>query len=184
MAGLPLECIFLLAYALSLALIAFLLEWIAGHAHRRSMASSTAGFIYHSDRDIWKCPQDQHLFPIFSDSARKTVVYRAPASACNACPSKMACTDSNHGREIERQLGDVESGMRQFHRALSLTLLALGGLILGVELFRTGGRLPRTVLASTLALFCLLIARLSRNRNRNNFPEGSTEQTLHRGMYP
>jgi heme A synthase len=152
----------MLGYALSLTFIALLLEWIAGHAHRRSLGASTAGFTYHPDRDIWRCPRDQHLFPVFSDSAKRTVIYRAPAAACNACPSKAACTDSSNGREIERSdLSDLESGMKRFHRAVSLTLLALASLILFVELFRTGGLYPRIVLASTLMLFCVLIQRLA-----------------------
>jgi heme A synthase len=157
MAGLPLECVLMLGYALSLALIAFLLEWMAGHAHRRSRGASTAGFTYYLDRDVWQCRQDQHLFSVFSDSIRGTVTYRAPAATCNACPSKAACTDSSHGREIERNLTDVESGMKRFHRAVSLTLLALPSLILFVELVRTGGLYSRIVPASALTLSCVLI---------------------------
>lgn len=160
MGDVSLEWILMLGYALALALIAFLLEWAGHHAHRRSLRVSTAGFTYHPDRDIWRCPQDQHLFPVFSDSVRKTVIYRAPAAACNACPSKAACTDSNHGREIERRnLSDLESGMKRFHRAVSLTLLVLAGVILVVELFRTAGGYPRIVLLSILTLFCTLIQR-------------------------
>src|SRR5438128_6631928 len=101
-------------------------------------------------------------FPVFSDSARGTVLYRAPAAACNACPSKAACTDSSQGREIERSdLNGLEYGMKRFQRAVSLTLLVLASLILVVELFRTGGLYPRIVLASALTLFCVLIGRLS-----------------------
>jgi hypothetical protein len=159
MANLSLECILMLAYALSLALIAFLLEWIAGRAHNRSLSSSTAGFTYHSDRDIWSCPKDQHLFPVFSDSAKGKVIYRASASACNVCPSKAACTDSDRGREIERSVSDIEYGMQRFHRAVSLTLLALASLILVVELFRTAGLYPRAILLMSLALMSLLIRR-------------------------
>ena len=180
MAGLPLECILLIAYALFLALSAFLLEWVAGHAHRRSPSVSTVGFIYHADRDVWKCPQDQHLFPVFSDAAKGTVIYRASAAACNACTFKPACTDSPHGREIERHLSDVGSGIKRFHRGVSLTLLVLGSVVLCVGLFRAGERLPRIVLASTLALFCLLIGRLA--RTRKDFPECGSKQELHRGM--
>jgi len=161
MAGASLEYILMLAYAVSLALIAFLLEWAAGHAHRRSLAVSSAGFTYHPDKDVWKCPRDQHLFPVFSDHAQGLVIYRAPASACNVCSSKAACTDSGQGREIESRQGDVESGMKQFHRAVSLTLLVLASIILVVELFRAAGLYPRIVLVSTLALFCLIIRRLS-----------------------
>ena len=162
MAGIPLESIVMLGYAVLLGLIAVLLEWAARHAHRRSVAASTAGFSYHPEHDIWRCPRDQHLFPVSSDSARGKVIYRAPAEACNACPSKAACTDSNHGREIERSdLSQVEHGMKRFHRAVSLTLFALASLILVVELFRTVGLYARIVLASTLAIFCIMIQRLS-----------------------
>jgi hypothetical protein len=158
----PLECILMLGYAVSLALIALVLEWVAHHTHRRTLGLSTAGFTYHPDRDIWRCPENQHLLPVFSDSVRKTVTYRAPAAACNACPSKAACTDSSQGREIERSnLSGLEYGMKRFHRAVSLTLLVLASVILAVELVRTGGLYPRIVLAATLTLFCLIIQHLS-----------------------
>jgi len=162
MAGVSLECTLMLGYAVSLALIALLLEWAARHAHRRSLELSTAGFTYHPDQDVWRCPKDQHLLPIFSDPIRKTVIYRAPAAACNACPNKGACTDSIQGREIERSdLGELEYGMKRFHRAVSLTLLVLASLILVVELFRAAGVYSRIVLGATLTLFCLLIQHLS-----------------------
>jgi hypothetical protein len=51
--------------------------------------------------------------------------------------------------------------MKRFHRALSLTLLALASVILVVELVRTRDLYPRIVLAATLTLFCLLIQHLS-----------------------
>ncbi|WP_263366532.1 hypothetical protein [Edaphobacter bradus] len=164
MSGVSLEFILMLGYAVSLAFIALLLEWAARHAHRRSVGASTVGFTYHADRDIWICPQDQHLFPVFSDSAKGVVIYRAPATACNTCRSKAACTDSDHGREIERRdLDGLEFGMKRFHRAMSLTLLVLASLILVIELFRAGGLYPRIVLVSVLTLFCLIAQRLSAN---------------------
>jgi len=114
----PLECILMLGYAVSLGLIALVLEWVAHHAHRRTLGLSTAGFTYHPEQDIWRCPEDQRLLPVFSDSVRRTVTYRAPAAACNACPSKAACTDSSQGREIERSnLSGLEYGIKRFHRA-------------------------------------------------------------------
>jgi heme A synthase len=164
MVRLSLEFILMLGYAVSLAFIALLLEWAARHAHRRSLGIATAGFTYHADRDVWKCPQDQHLFPIFSDAARGAVIYRAPAAACNACKSKAACTDSNNGREIERRdLNGLEYGMQRFHRAMSLTLLVLASLILVIEFFRAVGLYPRIMLVLVLTLFCLIVQRLSAN---------------------
>lgn len=160
MATIPFECILMLAYALALALIAFVLEWIAGHAHRRTLRVSTAGFTYHADRDVWSCPRDQHLFPVFSDSVKGAVIYRAPASACNTCPSKSACTDSNQGREIEHNMGDVEHGMKRFHRAFSFTLLVLASVIVVVELFRNDGIYARTALIIALISFFGFMLRL------------------------
>jgi heme A synthase len=128
------------------------------------MGASTAGFTYHADRDVWRCPRDQHLFPIFSDSAKGVIVYRAAASACNSCRSKAACTDSHHGREIEkRDLNGLESGMKRFHRVMSITLVSLAILIVIVELFRASGLYPRTILTAVLTLFCLIIQRLWAN---------------------
>ena len=162
MAGVPLECVLMLGYALSLGLIALLLEPVTRLIQRRSVGFSTAGFTYHPDQDIWRCPRDQHLVPVFSDCVKGTVIYRAPAATCNACPSKAACTDSDEGRQIERSsLSELEVGIARFHRGVSLTLLVLASLILVVELVRTGGLFPRIVLAAILTLFCLLIQHLS-----------------------
>ena len=164
MSGTSLEFVLLLGYAISLAFIALLLELAARHAHRRSLESSTAGFTYHPDRDIWSCPRDQHLFPIFSDSAKGLVVYRAPASVCNSCRSKAACTDSDHGREIEkRNFNGLEYGMMRFHRVMSITLLVLASLMLFVELFRAGSLFARIILLGVLMLFCLIVQRLCTN---------------------
>lgn len=157
-----LEFVLYLGYALFLAAIAFLLELIAHHAHRRAMTVSTIGFTYHPDRDIWQCPEDKHLFPIFSDTVKKTVIYRAPADICNSCPSKAACTDSNSGRSIERKSTDtLQYGMQRFHRAVSLTLLTLAGLILVVEVYRTASFYPRALLVAILLLFAIAAGRLS-----------------------
>lgn len=158
---LSIEYVLMLGYAVMLALIALLLELAARHAHKRSLETATVGFTYHRERDIWKCPEDQHLFPVFSDHARGVVVYRAPAAACNSCPSKAACTDSDNGREIERRIPQgLEYGMQRFHRAMSITLLVLADLMLLVELFRAPGLYPRLSLVAALVVFSLVIMQL------------------------
>ena len=179
MAGVPLECILMLGYACSLGLVALLLEGIAHHAQQRSLRTSTIGFTYHPDRDVWRCPKDQHLFPVFSDSSKGKVIYRAPAAACNACMSKAACTDSMHGREIElSNLGGLEHGMKRFHRAVSLTLVVLASLIILVELFRTGDLYPKIALASILMMFCVVIQRASVSLYRSIQARESHSQAL------
>ena len=172
MHSVSMEFLLMLGYSISLALIALLLEIAARHAHRRSLSVSTVGFTYHPDRDIWRCPEDQHLFPFFSDHAKGSVIYRAPAAACNSCRSKAACTDSTKGREIERKnLNGLKYGMERFHRAMSLTLLLLASVILLVEIFRVGGFYPRTLLTGVLVLFCVTALHLSRALSSRLAPE-------------
>lgn len=162
MPNVSIEFILMLGYAVFLAVVALLLELAARHAHRRSLSTSTVGFTYHPERDIWRCPEDQHLFPIFSDHAKGVTVYRAPASACNVCVSKAACTDSDRGREIARtSSSSLEFGMQRFHRAFSLTLLVLALLILCVEFFRVAGLYPRAILIGAFTVFCVTVWRLA-----------------------
>jgi hypothetical protein len=161
MHNLSLEYVLALGYAVFLLAVALLLEMAARYVHQRSLRMSTVGFTYRPDRDTWTCPEDEHLFPVFSDPVKGSVTYRAPAAVCNACRSKAACTDSSSGREIEHKSApSLQSGMRHFHRGLSLTLLALANLILGVEILRTNGFYPRSLLAFLLILFCAVGMRL------------------------
>lgn len=161
--NLPIEFILMLGYAVFLAFVALGLEMVARHAHRRSLGVGTIGFTYHPERDIWRCPEDQHLFPVFSDHSKGLTVYRAPATTCNACKSKSACTDSDMGREVQqRTLNSLENGMRRFHRVFSLMLLLLASLILAIEFFRVPVLYPRAILASVFSVFCVTGWRLSK----------------------
>jgi hypothetical protein len=161
------EWVVMLGYAVFLAVIALLLEWAARHTHRRSFAASAAGFTYHSARDVWSCPRNQPLFPIASSPEKGLVIYRAAADTCNSCESKAACTDSSDGREIERRDSQgLEFAMKRFHRAMSLTLLALGGIILTVALLQADALVPRIALATVLAVFCLSAQRVAMSLSR------------------
>ena len=163
MQSVSVEFMLMLGYAILLAVVALLLEFAARHAHRRSLSISTTGFTYYAEKDMWRCPEFQHLFPVFVDHAKGSVIYRASASTCNACRCKSHCTDSDNGREIERKnTGDLQYGMQRFHRAMSVTLFALASLILIVEIFRDNAFYPRIVLAGVLVMFCMVLLRLSR----------------------
>lgn len=156
--------VLMLSYAVVLAVVAFLLERAARHTHKRSLRISTVGFTYHPDRDIWRCPEEQHLFPVFTDWTKKTVVYQAPASACNACKRKESCTDSNDGRRVERRLsGNLEYGMQRFHRVFSITLLVLASLLLVIDMFQPAGIYPRIGLTVVLLVFLTSLQRLVRS---------------------
>ena len=157
MDNMSLEYVLALGYAVFLLAVALLLEMVARYVHQRSLRTSTVGFTYRPDSDTWTCPEDQHLFPVFSDPVNRSITYRAPAEACNACRSKAACTDSSSGREIDHNsTPSLQYGMQHFHRGLSLTLLVLANLILGVEILRTSGFYPRSLLVVLLILFCVI----------------------------
>jgi hypothetical protein len=140
MAGLPVEALLAGGYAVFLAGSATVLERVARHAHRRSEALPTTGFIYNRALDVWICPTGQHLHRTHGGAELKLLRYRGEARICNECAVKRHCTDSDQGRVIEPHPDSwLQSGLRQFHRGLSLTLLALAFLLLLVEAFRQSG---------------------------------------------
>ena len=183
MPDVSIKFLLMLGYAVILAGIAFLLERVARHTHKRSWRIRTVGFTYHPDRDIWRCPEEQFLFPVFTDGAKKTVVYQAPAPTCNACKRKHSCTDSNDGRQVERRLSDdLEFGMQRFHRVLSITLLTLSSVLLVIDLFEPAGVYPRIALAITLALSLYSLQRLLHSLLHPSHEDGSMspEHQLHK----
>ncbi len=122
-------------YAVFLAGVAAMLEWLARNSHRRSEQMRVTGFKYHREFDRWECPTGQQLRRHSADPQRDIVRYRAPAHVCNACHKKTDCTDSDEGREIERRVNSwVQSEIHRFHRGISLALLLLAASILAVEM--------------------------------------------------
>jgi hypothetical protein len=127
------EVLLAAGYAGFLLAGAFVLEWLSAHTHRRSLRYRTAGFTYDDRHDAWRCPEGEHLWPHELDHEHRLVRYRAKAHVCNACPRKESCTDSDRGREIVRPLDPwPHSEAGRFHRAVSLTLVALAMLVLAV----------------------------------------------------
>ena len=140
-------------YALFLLVAAFVLERLARHCHRRGELIHTAGFNYRHEIDAWECPAGQFLTRAEIDDRWHTVIYRAPARACNTCALKIACTDSDQGREIASQPdGWVRSEIARFHYGISLTLYVLAGLIATVEIVRHDARPERLLLGALLVL--------------------------------
>lgn len=150
--GLHAEVLMAAGYALFLAAVAAMLEWLARHSHRRSEQMRVTGFKYRHEFDLWECPTGQLLRRHSVDHQQNLVRYRAPAHACNACHKKTDCTDSDEGREIERRVNSwVQSEIRRFHRGISLALLLLAALILAVEMVRYDHSRDLLVLGSLLA---------------------------------
>lgn len=148
-------------YAVILVMAALGLEWMARRAHDRSEEYELSGFVYHRDLDVWECPSGQHLLPSSTDYLRQLVRYRARPTACNSCPLKSLCTDSDDGREIVRPLATwPHSEVARFHRGLSLLLLLLAGLVLAVAGLRHLGEAGLGVLAGPMMLVLLMTRRL------------------------
>jgi transposase len=61
-------------------------------------------FEYDSVRDVYHCPEGTEL-PLYTMKyTEDTMMYRANAAVCNACPVKAACTPSTTGRSIRRSM--------------------------------------------------------------------------------
>ncbi|MBK5233877.1 MAG: hypothetical protein JJE13_12965 [Thermoleophilia bacterium] len=120
-------------YVLVLLASSFILEWLSAHTHVRSQRFRTAGFDYDPQQDLWVCHQGEQLWPREFDRERRLVRYRAKATACNSCPVKDGCTDSDEGREITRAFDSwPHSEAGRFHRGIAVFLVGLGVMILVV----------------------------------------------------
>lgn len=175
------EVLLAAGYAGFLTGMAFAIEWLSAHTHRRALRYRTAGFSYSAEHDHWLCPEGEHLHPHEFDPELRIVRYRARAHVCNACPSKHRCTDSNRGREIVRPLDPwPHSEAGRFHRVIALLLVGLSLLVLVVELARHH-RLEELALLSGLLIVTFLAARLLLGDLRvhpSNFPAPSSSQGL------
>jgi hypothetical protein len=135
--GVHVEVVLAASYAIFLVGVAFILEFLARHSHKRSERYRNSGFVYFQILDLWECPAGRQLLRTETDYQRRIVHYRAPADACNACSLKNNCTDSNDGRLLKSHLDSwVESELRRFHRGISLVLLLLATVILVAETVR------------------------------------------------
>ena len=167
------EVVLVAGYGACLLVGAFVLEWLSGHTHRRSLRYRTAGFDYDGRQDAWRCPEGQHLWPHEYDAERRLVRYRAKAHVCNGCPRKEECTDSDRGREIVRPLDPwPHSEAGRFHRGVSLMMVALAAFLLVVEGARHHRPLEAAVLLALLAAAVLAGRRLLRDLRAHpaNFP--------------
>ena len=135
--GIHFEVLLAAGYSAFLIATSVALESMARRSHQRSQGYPTAGFSYHRQLDIWKCPMGEHLLPTGFNRETRIARYRAPANTCNACMLKDSCTDSDQGREIIQHMDSwMHSELRRFHSGISLSLLLLAGLIDIAEILR------------------------------------------------
>lgn len=175
------EALLALGYAAFLVVGAAVLEWLSACTHRRSLRHRTAGFSYDGQRDSWKCPEGQHLWPHESDHERRLVRYRAAAHICNGCPRKEACTDSDRGREVVRPLDPwPHSEAGRFHRGISLLMVVLAVLVLLVAAARNHKPVEAMALMGALGVSlsaCWWLLRDLR-AHPSNFPQPAASHGL------
>lgn len=165
------EAVLAAGYALFLLASALALDLLARHANRRSHRFRTAGFVYHEHLDLWECPEGEHLRRVEDDHELRLVRYRARAHICNACRVKESCTDSDEGREIVRSLEEwSRSEAGRFHRAISLALLSLAGLIVAVAAARNHHPDELLTFGALAALITVLGLRLARSLSAPSAP--------------
>ena len=63
-------------------------------------------FIYDVEHDVYMCPQGYPLRFLHTDFTTARVAYRGDAAICNACPVKVRCTASDHGRLVHRNFAE------------------------------------------------------------------------------
>ncbi|MDQ6669890.1 MAG: hypothetical protein M3069_03930 [Chloroflexota bacterium] len=160
LAEIQLEALLEAGYVVVLILVALGLERAARLVHRRSEQYETAGFRYHAPLDAWECPVGEHLLRVdVGAHGPQLARYRARASACNGCPIKAACTDSDSGRELERPLEDwPRSEVARFYRGVSLMLVGLGVFITSIGLARNHEQTDVLILGAAMGL-ALLVGR-------------------------
>jgi hypothetical protein len=83
---------------------------------RRPAFFAQTDFTYDPERDEYRCPQQHPLKRETAKHSEGVVVYRAPATTCNACPIKTKCTESAHGRIVHRSIyADYLERVRAYH---------------------------------------------------------------------
>jgi hypothetical protein len=136
-----LDASLLLGYAIFVVAGARLTERLARAHFERARRYSEDGFRYDADADHYHCPQGERLALHVVNSQERVAVYRAPASACAACPAKVRCTPHDEGRHIFRPLAAwTETDVGRFHQWLSLVMAASAAALSVVALLMCGGR--------------------------------------------
>lgn len=158
-----LEPLLATGYALLLVVIAASLERMAQHSHLRADQYHTQGFRFRKDAEHWECPMGTQLQMAKIDHELRVMHYRAPARACNGCSMKPDCTDSENGRTISVPMDPwVSSAIGRFHRGISLSVLALAGLIIAIEIFRHYHGIEPLLLGVVMIILSLLGLNLAR----------------------
>ncbi len=125
-----LEVWMILGYAVLVFAGARLTDALARTHFQRARRYAEHGFRYDADADRYHCPRGEQLSLHVIEAEKKIAVYRAPASSCQVCPHKAACTPHDQGRHIYRPLALwAETDVGRFHQWLAVIMFASGAAI-------------------------------------------------------
>jgi hypothetical protein len=167
-------------YGTALLLVAYLIDLMAKRAHTRMQEDRAGGFVYHKSHDAWLCPEDQWLFPRSFDPENRVMRYRGLPLVCNSCPVKDSCTESDDGREMQREVDPwPASESARFHRGIACAVSVLAVLWPALTAL-TVDTWPSQVLALLTAVLVALgtIPLWSHLRHSPADPLGAVVRTL------
>jgi len=64
-------------------------------------------FAYDPERDLYRCPAGETLFPRTKNKARRLSIYKANAGTCEACELRPRCTENKTGRQVLRYFDEA-----------------------------------------------------------------------------
>lgn len=165
-------------YAAFLVGVAYGFDRLARRTSVRAATWRTGSFTYHEDHDAWLCPEDQWLWPQSFDPEQRVMRYRAKPTVCNACPIKLTCTSSPHGREITREVDPwPHSEAGRFHRGIACCI-ALLAVVLPTGMLLSGPQLVDTIVLLA-AVVVAVLAGIPLARHLWRTPSGFPEQVPH-----
>ena len=76
------------------------------HSTRKSQGGKFGHdqFKYDPNDDSFLCPGGQRLLPYHRNESRRRIRYMAAKGVCLKCPLRSKCTDSKHGRRVQRHM--------------------------------------------------------------------------------
>ena len=167
-------------YSMLLLIVAWLLDVLGRHGSRMSREWKTTNFVYHNDRDGWKCHEDHWLWPASFDPQKRVVRYRGQHEICGRCPVKDTCSPTVPAREVTMPIDPwpySEAGL--FHRGMTVCAM-VAALALPVGMFFVARSVAEVVaLVATIAIVCLaLVPTAASMRHRPvDIPEGLPLET-------
>ncbi|GMA19431.1 hypothetical protein MM440_12925 [Arsenicicoccus piscis] len=147
----------LAGYSVALLVVAWVFDGLGKKSSARSASWRTGNFVYHEDRDAWKCHQDEWLWPASFDPDKRVIRYQGQHAICGRCPAKTECSPTPGPREITKAVDPwPHSEAGRFHRGIALVLAVIAVFLPAGMLLADHAVPDVVVLVATLAVVTIL----------------------------